>query len=69
MDVYTFQELADMHFICGRAYGNSREARHLNGIFHTGKHLSTLIVTYERQEHFSLLLQAGGDHYPSKHLI
>jgi transposase len=27
MDVYTFQEMADMHLIYGRAYGNSREAR------------------------------------------
>jgi hypothetical protein len=31
-----------------------------NGIFHISKHLSTLIVAYERQEHFSLLLQTGG---------
>jgi hypothetical protein len=29
MDVYTFQEMADMHLIYGHAYGNSREARHL----------------------------------------
>jgi hypothetical protein len=27
MDVYTFQEMADMHLIYGRAYGNNREAR------------------------------------------
>jgi hypothetical protein len=29
MDVYTFQEMADMHLIYGHACGNSREARHL----------------------------------------
>jgi hypothetical protein len=29
MDVYTFKEMADMHLIYGRAYGNSREARRL----------------------------------------
>jgi hypothetical protein len=29
MDVYTFQEMEDMHLIHGRAYDNSREARHL----------------------------------------
>jgi hypothetical protein len=66
--------MADMHLIYGREYSNTREARRLcqqsfpNGIFHRGKHLSTLIVAYERQEHFSLLLQTRGDHYPSKHL-
>jgi hypothetical protein len=29
MDLYTFKEIADMHLIYGRAYGNSREARGL----------------------------------------
>jgi hypothetical protein len=30
-----------------------------NGIFHIGKHLSTLIFAYERQEHLSLYCKLG----------
>jgi hypothetical protein len=40
-----------------------------NGNPHIGKHLSTLTVANERQEHFNLSLQTGGDHHLSKHLI
>jgi hypothetical protein len=75
MDVCTFKKwqtcisFMSMHMATAGRPGTSISKVFSDNNFHIGKHLSTLIVAYDRQEHFNLLLQTEGDHYPSKHII